>query len=108
MLALARIIDYIDYISAIAIAIKEVIIVKVVLKSVDGFRRLLIVNGLTQRGLGRAIGIAESYSNQVCSGTRSPSAVVAKKITDHLGVSFDDIFFISDDHSSNQQQINTA
>ena len=70
---------------------------KIVLKDPAAFQRLLILKGYTQRGLGRAIQIAEPYATQIAHGSRRPGPVVAKKIADVLGVAFDEIFCIVED-----------
>ncbi|MCL6443432.1 MAG: helix-turn-helix domain-containing protein [Alicyclobacillus sp.] len=79
---------------------------KIVLKDANAFKRLLLVKGYTQRGLGRAIGIAEAYATQISSGTRNPGPEIARKIVDLLQVEFDDIFFIDDACKSNQANDN--
>lgn len=67
---------------------------KIKLKDPDVFQELLLRKGFTQRGLGRAVKIAESYANQIATGERNPGPSVAKRICDVLDVEFDDIFFI--------------
>lgn len=69
---------------------------KIKLKSVDEFKRLLLTNGFTQRGFGRKIGISEPYANQIANGTRNPGPQIAKRTVELLQVDFDDIFFIDD------------
>jgi transcriptional regulator with XRE-family HTH domain len=75
---------------------------KIVLKNVKDFKRLLLVKGYSQRGLGRAIGISEVYATQISNGTRNPGPEIAKKITDLLQVEFDDLFYIDDARKSKQ------
>jgi len=75
---------------------------KIKLKSVDEFKRLLLVNGFTQRSYGREIGISEAYANQIANGNRNPGPKIAKATADLLGVDFEDIFFIVDACKSDQ------
>ncbi|WP_160804197.1 helix-turn-helix domain-containing protein [Virgibacillus halodenitrificans] len=75
---------------------------KIKLRDVDQFKTLLLTNGLTQRGYGRAIGISEPYANQIANGTRNPGPAIAKKTTELLNVEFQDIFFIEDACNSNR------
>jgi len=77
---------------------------KIVLKDVDYFKELLLLNGYTQRSYGRAIGISEPYANQISNGVRNPGPKIAKDTTDLLGVSFEDIFFIQ--HACKSEQMN--
>lgn len=77
---------------------------KIKLKDVDKFKELLLINGFTQRGYGRKIGISEPYANQISNGTRNPGPEIAKKTTELLSVKFDDIFFIDNDYKSEQKQ----
>jgi DNA-binding XRE family transcriptional regulator len=58
------------------------------------FRKMLLVNGYSQRSLAKKIQISNPYLNQIIHGERCPSAKVAKKIVDELGIKFEDIFFI--------------
>src|SRR5690625_3191339 len=76
--------------------------VKIKLKDVDKFKTLLLMNGYSQRGYGRAIGISEPYANQISNGTRNPGPEIAKKTHELLNVKFDDIFFI--DHACKSDQ----
>lgn len=75
---------------------------KVMLKDPIAFKKLLILKGFSQRGLGRSLKISEPYANQIANGARSPGPEIAKRITDLLCVEFDEIFFIQYDDKSNQ------
>lgn len=67
---------------------------KIVVSDTGKLKELIIKSGFSIRGFGRKIGISSGYVVQVCNGNRNPSPEVAKKITDALGVGFDEIFFI--------------
>ena len=75
---------------------------KIILKNSEDFKKLLIIKGFTQRGLGRAIGVSETYATQLSNGVRNPGPQVARKISETLDVEFDDIFFIENACKSNQ------
>ncbi|ONK21194.1 hypothetical protein BLX87_22975 [Bacillus sp. VT-16-64] len=76
---------------------------KIKLRDVDEFKKLLLINGYTQRGYGRKIGISEPYANQIANGTRNPGPNIAKKTVELLQVEFDEIFFIESACKSNQK-----
>lgn len=67
---------------------------KIRIKDLAAFQELLLKNGFTQRGFGRAVSISEPYANQIVNGERNPGPQVAKRICEVLQVCFDDIFFI--------------
>lgn len=75
---------------------------KIVLKDSDNFQEVVLKQGFTKRGLGRAIGTTGSYAIQIINGDRNPGPAIAKKIHEALNVGFDDIFFIQDGHKSEQ------
>lgn len=77
---------------------------KIKLKDVYEFKKLLVVNGYTVRGYGRAINISAPYAQQVANGQRNPGPEVAKRTYELLDVEFNDIFFIDDACKSNQKQ----
>lgn len=77
---------------------------KIKLKSVNDFKKILLTKGFTQRGLGRAIDISEVYSTQIANGTRNPGPEIAKRIVDLLEVEFTDVFFVSESDKSNLQE----
>lgn len=64
------------------------------IKSIESFKELIIISGYSQRSLGRAVGISESYANQIVNGIRNPGPGVARRITNELNVHFHDIFLI--------------
>lgn len=75
---------------------------KIKLKNIEEFKKLLLVNGYTQRSYGRAIGISEPYAHQIANGTRNPGPKIAKDTAELLNVKFDDIFFIENACKSEQ------
>lgn len=76
---------------------------KIQLKDPNEFRKMLLVHGYSQRGLAEKIELSSPYLNQIINGERCPSAKVAKKIVDEMGIKFEDIFFIGDACKSEQQ-----
>lgn len=74
---------------------------KIKVKNVEEFKKLLLVKGFTQRSLGREIKISSPYATQIVNGIKNPGPEIAKKIVDVLEVNFDDIFFIEDACKSN-------
>jgi DNA-binding XRE family transcriptional regulator len=79
------------------------VIMKIKLKDVDIFKKMLMISGFSQRGLARTVGISEPYANQIANGERNPGPKIAKMIVDALNCEFDDIFFIDCACNSNQQ-----
>lgn len=77
---------------------------KLKLKNIDEFKRLLLINGFTQRSYGRAIGISEPYAHQIANGTRNPGPKIAKDTADLLGLEVDDIFFTEFACKGNQEE----
>lgn len=73
------------------------------IKNVDDLKELVLKSGFSLRGLGRETGISSGYIVQLVNGCRNPSPITAKKITDALGVTFDDIFYIKNAHKSDQK-----
>lgn len=69
---------------------------KVKLKDTDEFKKILMLKGISQRDLAEAVEVAPAYISQIVNGARNPSSKLAKKVTDFLGLKFDEIFFISD------------
>lgn len=61
---------------------------------INHLNELLYRKGLTKRAFAKAAKIGEVTAQQICNGQRNPSAPVAKKIVDALGVEFDDIFTV--------------
>src|SRR5690606_33530162 len=94
---------YYDYKSKFTFVSKgRGVYMKIKLKDVEQFKKLLLMNGYTQRSYGRAIGISEAYAHQIANGTRNPGPKIAKDTAELLKVDFDDIFYIEDAHKSNQ------
>lgn len=75
---------------------------KITLANANEFRKMLLVNGYSQRSMANKIQVSSPYLNQIINGERCPSAKVAKKIVDELGIKFEDIFFIDDACKSEQ------
>lgn len=80
---------------------------KVQIKDLENFNRLLIKKGLSKREFGRKANMSEPYAQQISLGQRNPSPRMAKQICDALGVEFDDIFFITDACNSGQTPTGT-
>jgi transcriptional regulator with XRE-family HTH domain len=76
--------------------------VQVKLKNQREFKCIIAKKGFSQRGFAKEIKMSYEYLNQIANGRLSPSGKAAKKITDALGLEFDDIFFIANDDKSNQ------
>ncbi|MGG0486814.1 helix-turn-helix transcriptional regulator [Priestia aryabhattai] len=70
------------------------------LKNREEFKKILLMEGYSHRGLSRKLGLSEPYVNQIANGERNPSAQTAKKIIELLGKRFDDIFIIFNDNKS--------
>lgn len=79
---------------------------KIVIKDVETFKKLLLREGFTQRGFGRSIKISAAHAYQIVNGKANPSPETAKRITEALKVGFDDIFFIQS--ACKSDQVNTA
>lgn len=75
---------------------------QVKLKNPRDFKCLIAKKGYSQRGFAEIIDLSYEYFNQITNDRLSPSGKSAKKITDALGLEFDDIFFIQYDDKSNQ------
>lgn len=67
---------------------------KIVFKDAEQFQITLIRKGFSQRQFSKEIGISEAYLHQIINQKKSPSPAVAKKITEHLELDFDDIFTV--------------
>jgi DNA-binding XRE family transcriptional regulator len=59
------------------------------------FNEILLKKGYNHSGLGRAVGIDESYAAQIANGEKNPGPQVASKICDVLRIPFDDIFYVN-------------
>lgn len=77
--------------------------VKIVIKDIKQFKKELLIQGYTQRGFARKIGISEPYANQIANGVRNPGPKITKRICEALGVQFEDFFYISDDKSNHKR-----
>ncbi|WP_144508298.1 helix-turn-helix domain-containing protein [Bacillus mycoides] len=66
------------------------------LKSPNEFQKTLILKGFSQRSFAKSLGFSAPYVSQIISKRRNPSSAAARKITELLGVEFDEIFFIKD------------
>jgi DNA-binding XRE family transcriptional regulator len=71
---------------------------RIKLKDTISFEETLVRKGLSKRGLAEAAGIGQVTALQICNGDRAPSPRIAKRITDALECSFDDIWVI--EHSN--------
>lgn len=69
---------------------------KICLKDPQAFRKILLVNGHSQKAFAELIEITPPYLNQIVNQERFPSGKVAKKIVDVLEMKFEDIFFVND------------
>ncbi|MBB3868702.1 helix-turn-helix transcriptional regulator [Caldifermentibacillus hisashii] len=67
---------------------------KIVFKDAEQFQITLIRKGFSQRQFSKKIGISEAYLHQIINQKKNPSPAVAKKITEHLELDFDDIFTV--------------
>jgi len=83
---------------------KGVDFMKIKLKDVQEFKKLLVVKGFSVRGYGRAIDISPAYAQHVANGQRNPGPEVARKTYELLDMNFDDIFFIDYACKSNQKK----
>lgn len=72
------------------------------IKDLNDFSKRVMISGFSQRSFAEHINVSNAMINQIFNEKRNPSAKIAKKITDGLGVSFDDIFFIENDNKSYQ------
>lgn len=81
---------------------KEGDMLQVKLKNPQEFKCIIAKKGFSQRGFAKQIHLSYEYFNQIANDRLSPSGKAAKKITDALGLEFDDIFFIQYDDKSHQ------
>lgn len=63
--------------------------------------------GLSHKGVAERTGISRCFYTQIENGTRKPSLDIALKISDVLGISVNDIFFINNDASGNGKSTGT-
>jgi transcriptional regulator with XRE-family HTH domain len=66
--------------------------VSLILKSESKTRELLALKGHTQVSLAEAVGTSQSYINNILSGYKNPSPVLARKICEALAVEIADLF----------------
>ena len=55
-------------------------------------KKLREKNGLSQSELGEKVGLKQATISQYENGTRKPSLDISKKLSDALGISWDDFF----------------
>ncbi|MDF9513204.1 transcriptional regulator [Bacillus cereus] len=67
---------------------------KIYLKDIKEFNILLIKKGFNKSSLAKETQVSKSSIANISKGTRHPSPLVAKKITDALEIDFDEIFQI--------------
>jgi transcriptional regulator with XRE-family HTH domain len=72
------------------------------LKDPSAFKKLLIVNGFSQKDFAEGVEVTPAFLSQIMNEERYPSAKTAKKIADHFKLDFEVIFFIEDDCKSYQ------
>lgn len=67
---------------------------KIIVKDSEELRAILIEEGYSQREFSRLTGLSENYFNQIINHKRNPSPAIAKKISQQLGLEFNDVFQI--------------
>ncbi|WP_077701941.1 helix-turn-helix domain-containing protein [Virgibacillus dokdonensis] len=67
---------------------------KIIVKDSEELRAILIEEGYSQREFSRLTGLSENYFNQIINHKKNPSPAVAKKISQQLGLEFNDVFQI--------------
>lgn len=67
---------------------------KIKLKNVRSFNELIIKRGFTKNGLSQAVELSQPTIVQISNGKRNPSPSTAKRLSEALGVEFDDVFEI--------------
>ncbi len=65
------------------------------LKEPEAFRALMDKRGITPAGLGRAVGVDESYATRIINGQVNPGPQVALKIAKFFGLLLEDIFYVN-------------
>lgn len=66
--------------------------VKVVIKDLEEFQRLVVIKGWSKSGFSKEVGISPPYGSQIINGARNPSPKIANKIAEVLEKDFNDIF----------------
>lgn len=64
------------------------------LKDIQGFNILLIKKGFNKSSFAKETQVSKSSITNISNGTRHPSPLIAKRITDALDIDFDEIFHI--------------
>lgn len=64
------------------------------LKNGSSTRLLIAKKGWTLRALSMEIGVSHSYLSQVLKGRKNPSATIARKLSEGINESIEDIFLI--------------
>lgn len=64
------------------------------MKNANEVRLMIAKEGHTIKTFARKIGVSHSYISQIINGVRVPSPVVAKKISNGLGMELEDIFLV--------------
>ncbi|PCH30445.1 transcriptional regulator [Campylobacter sp. 1] len=67
---------------------------KISLIDTRSFNELIIKKGYSKNELSRVAQVSQPTIVQISNGTRNPSPGTAKRISDVLGVEFDDVFTI--------------
>jgi len=67
------------------------------LKDSEKLRLAIASKGHSQTSFAKLVDISQPYLNQIINMDKQPSPVVAKKICDGLGMSIEDIFFVTSD-----------
>jgi DNA-binding XRE family transcriptional regulator len=65
------------------------------LKDPEAFRELMKKKDVTPAGLGRVIGVDESYATKIINGKLNPGPQVALKIAKFFGLLVEDIFYVN-------------
>jgi transcriptional regulator with XRE-family HTH domain len=64
------------------------------LKNAKDFKRLLMERGYSYRSFGKASKVSFPTISDIANEKKFPTPQAAKKITDALGLEFNDLFFI--------------
>lgn len=77
---------------------------QILVKDIQKFKELIILNGFSQRGLARTIGITSGFMSEVANGNKNPGPMVAKLIANELGVDMEEIFLLKSANKSKQSK----
>lgn len=69
---------------------------KLQVKSVEGFYDVMFFAGYTQSKLARETEITREHMHRIVNGKQNPSIVLAKKMSDILGKSVEELFDIKE------------